>query len=316
MGHERSAAMGINGVVPRCATWQIPWKFLCKKIKSVSICFNTSQLKLLIAHTAHIGHGWSQLGALKDLNQEETKDIFMRFSKMWPAWSDGSFMPPKKESCLRRSIRRSVRFSIGKGRTTGVSNWCPIGVQLVSAGDMWLAMAACRSRLRRGCRKGSHQWCPTGCPWRSLPVLKWHVPNCPNSQSTVARRAFGNLVTAVLRKCQTREPHSVAGPGPRRRPLRDPKPVGCSSCGNTLKNTTERRTIRTYKNNERMNVAWNYETLAQIGVVKVDWKRNCWTACCPPSSKPDPRLVPLCKSPRPPRKGIESMAEKMDRSCK
>lgn len=44
-------------------------------------------------------------------------------------------------------------------------------------------------------------------------------------------------------------------------------------------------------------------------------KRNCWTACCPPSSKPDPRFVPLCKSPRPPRKGIAS-SDKMDRSFK
>ena len=58
-----------------------------------------------------------------------------------------------------------------------------------------------------------------------------------------------------------------------------------------------------------------YKWFLFVKVYWVYWNWNCWTACCPPSSKPDPRLVPLCKSPRPPRKGIAS-SDKMDRSFK
>lgn len=99
----------------------------------------------------------------------------------------------RRAACSVRHMRRILKefmpfWSLRKGRTTG--------------GDRW--RMACKSRLRPGCRKGSHRWCPTGCPWRSLPVLKWHFSSfLGNSESSVAvqilsLQSFGNLRHANL----------------------------------------------------------------------------------------------------------------------
>ena len=112
--------------------------------------------------------------------------------KMWqdvtrcdkPDLMEASCRQRRRAACSA-SLTRRVRvafWSFRKGQTTG--------------GDRW--RMACKSRLRPGCRKASHRWCPTGCAWRSLPVLKWHFSSFLGNSENLRKHCVTVAVTEIL----------------------------------------------------------------------------------------------------------------------
>ena len=210
-----------------------------------------------------------------------------RCDKMWqdvtrcdkPDLMEASCRQRRRAACsasLTRRVRVAFAFwSFRKGQTTG--------------GDRW--RMACKSRLRPGCRKASHRWCPTGCAWRSLPVLKWHFSSFLGNSENLRKHCVTVAVTEILLQSFGDLRHAnlilLQGQALDEDLYATPKPVGCSSGKKTVKKKTTKKERRTYRKKWRHALVCGmklYKWFLFVKVYWVYWNWNCWTACCPPSS--------------------------------